>query len=105
SPRFEEGARFEEGELLAVVDRVPYRARRDRVFGNLQEARHNLEELENGSRKEEIDQGRARLARAGAPLEEKKAKPQRGMATARSGAGTAQPQGTAAMPALAPPAE
>jgi multidrug efflux pump subunit AcrA (membrane-fusion protein) len=68
NPAFEEGAHFDEGELLAMVDPVQYRARRDRVKFLLVEAEWVLANLEHGSRKQEIRQAEANLMSADAEV-------------------------------------
>src|SRR6266508_5288185 len=53
-PRFEEGAEFKEGDLLARIDDTLYKARRDRAKAMLADAERWLKNLKEGSRNQEI---------------------------------------------------
>jgi HlyD family secretion protein len=57
----EEGMRVDKGDILAVIESVEYRAERDRADAALRSAQQRLQELENGSRPEEISQANAEL--------------------------------------------
>jgi multidrug resistance efflux pump len=59
--RFEEGAQFKEGDLLARIEDTEYRAKRDRSRAVMNSTRARLTELRNGSRPEEVKQAEADL--------------------------------------------
>jgi len=65
-----EGQRVAAGDVLAEIEDIDYRADRDRAKAMLESAKHNLDELERGSRPEEIAQARAELAETEAQLVE-----------------------------------
>lgn len=67
-PRFEEGAIFKEGDELARLEDVDYKADRDRSQANLAAAEQRLAELKNGNRPEEITQAKEELAEFEAQL-------------------------------------
>ncbi|MBO7726675.1 MAG: HlyD family efflux transporter periplasmic adaptor subunit [Thermoguttaceae bacterium] len=58
---FEEGDRVRKGDKIALLDKAPVQARLDAARAQLDLAGANLELLENGYRKQEIDQARAKL--------------------------------------------
>ena len=64
SLRVEEGDRVERGAVLATLDRAEATARREQAAAALAAARAQLEELECGSRPEEVAQAAAALAAA-----------------------------------------
>jgi HlyD family secretion protein len=64
SLRVQEGDRVERGAVLATLDRVEATARREQAAAALAAARAQLEELERGSRPEEVAQAAAALAAA-----------------------------------------
>ncbi len=59
-----EGKHVEKGHVLAVLEDVDYKAEKDRAKATLDGAKQRLLELENGSRKEEIEEAQAELAEA-----------------------------------------
>jgi multidrug resistance efflux pump len=61
-----ESQRVKKGDVLAELEDTEFRADRERAKALLASAKHNLEELEKGSRPEEIEQARADLAEANA---------------------------------------
>ncbi len=61
---FEEGKHVQQGELLAELESVDYKADVARAKATLESARHKLLELEHGSRPEEIAAAEAELAEA-----------------------------------------
>ena len=65
---FEEGDRVRKGERIALLDKVPAEARLAAARARLDSASANLERLENGFRKQEIDQARAKLDELNATL-------------------------------------
>ena len=65
---FEEGDRVRKGDKIALLDKAPVQARLDAARAQLDLASANLELLENGYRKQEIDQARAKLDELRAPL-------------------------------------
>src|SRR5262249_50333264 len=60
-PNFEEGARFEKGQLIGRIQDKEFRYDYERAKANLAAAKERLKELKN-DRPEEIDQARAELA-------------------------------------------
>ncbi len=64
SPRLEEGRIFKEGEVLAKIEDVDYRADRDQAKYALRAAEERLREMEAGNRPEEIEQAKAELDEA-----------------------------------------
>lgn len=64
----EEGRRVQQGEVLAQLEDIDYKADLDRAQANLAAAECRLLELENGSRPEEIKQAGAELAESEARL-------------------------------------
>jgi len=60
----EEGRRVQKGDLLAVIESTDYQAEFDQAKAAVRLAAAKLEELENGPRKQEIEQARAELERA-----------------------------------------
>ena len=58
---FEEGDRVRKGDRIALLDKAPAQVRLDAARARLDSASANLERLENGYRKQEIDQARAKL--------------------------------------------
>lgn len=71
-PRFEEGAIFKEGEVLARLEDIDYRADRDRASATFAAAEQRLAELKNGNRPEEIQQAKEELAEYEANLRQLK---------------------------------
>jgi HlyD family secretion protein len=67
-----EGKRVEKGEVLAEIEDTEYRADRDRAAALLLSAEASLKELENGSRKQEVQQARADVDENEAQLAEAK---------------------------------
>ena len=59
-----ESQRVVKGDVLAELEDTEYRADRDRAKAVLESAKHNLKELEHGTRPEEINQARAELGEA-----------------------------------------
>ncbi len=57
----EEGMRVQEGDILAVLEKIEYQADFDRAQANVALAQQRLNELENGNRPEEIAQAEAEL--------------------------------------------
>lgn len=68
----EEGQRVEKDEPLAELETVDYKADRDSMQGMLDNARQRFAELKNGSRPEEIQQGKAEMEEAEANLRQLK---------------------------------
>lgn len=66
----EEGRRVQKGEILATLETVDYDADVRRSQATLQLARKRLEELQRGSRPEEIKQAEAELAETQANLDD-----------------------------------
>jgi len=64
-----EGDRVSAGQILIRQDTAISAARRAQAEAQVAEARHRLMELEHGSRIEDIDEGRARLAAARSTLD------------------------------------
>ena len=62
--RITESQRVVKGEVLAELEDTEYRADRNSAKAMLESAKHNLEELEHGSRPDEISQARAELGEA-----------------------------------------
>jgi multidrug resistance efflux pump len=62
--RITESQHVNKGDVLAELEDTEYRADRDHAKAVLESARHNLEELEHGSRPDEIRQSKAELAEA-----------------------------------------
>lgn len=60
----EEGRRVQKGDLLAIIESTDYQAEFDQAKAAVRLAAAKLEELENGPRKQEIEQAKAELARA-----------------------------------------
>ncbi|MDR3231660.1 MAG: HlyD family efflux transporter periplasmic adaptor subunit [Synergistaceae bacterium] len=67
--RFEEGQRVASGDLLAVLDPVPYEIRRDQQRALLSQARANLRKMSRGYRPEEIRQAIAQSDQVRASLD------------------------------------
>ena len=67
--RFEEGDAVRAGDLVAVLDEEPYRDQVNLAKAQLAQAAANLTKMINGSRPQEIDQGRAQVAQAQANVE------------------------------------
>lgn len=65
-----EGLRVKKGDVLAVLETVDYEADLRRAQATLQLARKRLEELEQGTRPEEIKQAEAELAETQANLDD-----------------------------------
>src|SRR5439155_7220223 len=59
SERLEEGRLFKEGEILAKIEDVDYKAERDQAKYALKAAEERWNELKAGNRPEEIDQAKA----------------------------------------------
>ncbi len=66
----EEGLRIKKGDVLAVLETVDYEADLKRSQATLQLSRKRLEELERGTRPEEIKQAEAELAETQANLDD-----------------------------------
>jgi multidrug resistance efflux pump len=64
----EEGRRVQKGEILARLEDTEYQADANRAKSTVKAASERLRELENGSRPEEIAQGKAELGEAQAQL-------------------------------------
>ncbi len=60
----EEGRRVNKGDVLAELESTEYQRDLERAQASLELAKAQLQELENGSRPEEISQGEAELAQA-----------------------------------------
>jgi len=60
----EQGDRVTQGQVLAQMERREIVAQYDRAVASLERARASLRELQNGTRPEELAQGRARVDRA-----------------------------------------
>lgn len=65
----EEGAAVSAGQVIAALDRAPYKADLEAAEGKLAEAQARLDELIIGLRPQEIEQARARLAESKAAFE------------------------------------
>jgi multidrug resistance efflux pump len=63
-PNFREGARFRQGDVLAIVDPSLYKARVDRARANLRSQEVLLEQAKSGSIKKEIEKARLHLTDA-----------------------------------------
>jgi multidrug resistance efflux pump len=83
--RFEEGQRFQEGEVLARLEDVDYRADRDRATATLAAAEQRLAELRR-SWPDEINQAKQELEEQEANLRQLKLDMQRSEALARGNA-------------------
>ncbi|MGM0585116.1 MAG: efflux RND transporter periplasmic adaptor subunit [Pseudomonadota bacterium] len=66
--RAEEGDAVSAGQVLALLDRDRYRDALDAAEARVEQQQAVLDELESGTRKEEIEQARARMASAEATL-------------------------------------
>ena len=69
-PRFQEGQRFKEGDVLAKLEDVDYRTDRDHAQAVLRTAQERLRELKNGFRPQEKEQARAELLEQEANLQQ-----------------------------------
>ena len=65
----EQGDRVEQGQVIAEMENRELVAQYDRAVASLERARAGLRELQNGTRPEELAQGRARVDRATANRE------------------------------------
>jgi HlyD family secretion protein len=86
----EEGDRVRAGELLAVLDREPYREKVRRARARLEAARAEHCKLRNGSRRQEIERARARVAEREAGLQNARLRYSRAKRLAKRGAATEQ---------------
>lgn len=77
--RIEEGKRFNEGEILAILDSSSYDAQFHEANANLLAAQARLAELRNGSRPEEIRLAEAELREAEETLKQAKLKYERNL--------------------------
>lgn len=66
---FEEGERVTSGDLLGVLDAVPYEIKRAEARASLYQARANLEKMKRGYRSEEVRQAVARRDQIKASLD------------------------------------
>ena len=66
--RFEEGDLVHAGDVMAVLDKTPYQHDLDLAKAQLETRRANYQKMQAGSRPEDIDQARARVAEQEAAL-------------------------------------
>lgn len=78
--RVQEGLRVKKGEVLAELEDTDYQADRDRAVALLESSRRRLEELQNGFRKEEIQQAREELGETRSQLQQLEAEYKRNKA-------------------------